>query len=122
MSASVSNSIDVMENPSPIFSVHPCCGWMRVGVILRAKLRGQRHGEAPGVRRAYQLFRVGADWPSSSGLKRIRAVKRAIGQFQPSAAFAKLPCHSASAFRVGIKTPVDLLLWRSTAVVSALPG
>lgn len=35
MLASVSNSIDVMENPSPIFSSFTRAAvWMRVGVIL----------------------------------------------------------------------------------------
>src|SRR5437016_2212923 len=98
MSASVSNSIVVMENPSPTFSsLTLATVWMRVGVDARRrdararKLRGQRHREAPGVSRADQLFRVGGRLAFlKSGLKRIRAVKRAAAHFQPPAAFGQI--------------------------------
>src|SRR5438445_10540036 len=93
MSASVSSSIFVMENPSPTFSsftVAPV--WMRFGVMpAREKLRGQRHREAAGVGRADQLFRVGSRLARfKSGLERIWAVQRTAPDFQPPAAFGQI--------------------------------
>src|SRR6266850_921561 len=75
-----------------LFQFHSRCGMdARWRDSPPRELRGQRHREAPGVSRADQLFRVGGRLAFlKSGLKRIRAVKRATGQFQPSAAFGQI--------------------------------
>src|SRR6266404_672970 len=64
-------------------------GWRETGA---GKLRGQRHGEAPGVRRADQLFRVRARLAVlETCLERIREVEGPTADSQPPISLDQIP-------------------------------
>src|SRR5256886_6192319 len=111
MSASVSSSILVMENPSPtLSSVTFAPVWMRVGVRpARESCAVSAIVKHPAWAAPISSSGLVAAWPSSN---------RDLNEYGPSKAplptlsrplpSARLPFHSASAFRVGMEPPFAL--------------
>src|SRR3989454_803389 len=122
MSASVSSSIFVMENPSPTFSsftVAPV--WMRFGVMpARERCTVSAIVKQPAWAAPINSSGLVADWPASN---------RDLNEYGPSKAplptlsrplpSARLPFHSASALCVGIRPPS--LCQRPTLIAGARP-
>src|SRR5882724_6001862 len=111
MSASVSSSILVMENPSPTFSrVTFAPVWTRVGARpARESCAVSAIVKHPAWAAPISSSGLVAAWPSSN---------RDLNEYGPSKAplptlsrplpSARLPFHSASAFRVGMEPPFAL--------------
>src|SRR5713101_828644 len=111
MSASVSSSILVMANPSPTFSrVTFAPVWTRVGVRpARESCAVSAIVKHPACAAPISSSGLVAAWPSSN---------RDLNEYGPSKAplptlsrplpSARLPFHSASAFRVGMEPPFAL--------------
>src|SRR5438552_2297910 len=111
MSASVSSSIRVMENPSPTFSrVTFAPVWTRVGARpARESCAVSAIVKHPAWAAPISSSGLVAAWPSSN---------RDLNEYGPSKAplptlsrplpSARLPFHSASAFRVGMEPPLAL--------------
>src|SRR2546422_8400447 len=113
MSASVSSSILVMENPSPTFSkVTFAPVWTRAGVRpARESCAVSAIVKHPAWAAPDQLLRVGGRLAFlESRLERIRAVEGAAADSQPPAPFGQialplrfcLPCWHGAAFRFAI--------------------
>src|SRR5438309_5683760 len=112
ISASVSSSILVMENPSPILSSFTFAPvWMRVGVRpARESCAASAIVKHPAWAAPISSSGLVADWPSSN---------RDLNEYAPSKAplptlsrplpSARFPFHSASAVRVGMEPPPTLV-------------
>src|SRR5215471_6692385 len=128
MSASVSRSILVMEYPELTFSsVTFASVWMRFGAMRAlescATTAIVKHPAWAAPSNSSGLV---ADWPSSNrDLNEYGPSKAPLPTFNRPLPSARLPFHSASAFRVGMKPPFDLPLeddgppWSAR---SAFPG
>src|SRR2546427_2362444 len=108
MSASVSSSIFVMENPSPTFSsftVAPV--WMRFGVMpARESCAVSAIVKQPAWATPINSSGLVADWPASNrDLNEYGPSKAPLPTFSRPLPSARLPFHSASALCVGIQPP-----------------
>src|SRR6184192_4554363 len=123
MSASVSSSIFVMENPSPTFSsftVAPV--WMRFGVMpTRDSWAVSAIVKQPAWAAPISSSGLVADWPSSNrDLNEYGPSNAPLPTFNRPLPSARLPFHSASAFRVGIKPPFENALDHERALLQQL--
>src|SRR6266850_8195057 len=112
ISASVSSSICVIENASPTFSSFTfALVWMRVGVMpARESCAVSAIVKQPASAAPISSSGFVADWPSSNrDLNEYGPSKAPLPTFSRPLPWARLPFHSASAFRVGIKPLFDLL-------------
>src|SRR5215813_7851912 len=114
MSAWVSRSISVMEKPSPIsssFTLAPV--FIRRGVMpARESCAVSAIVKHPAWAAPISSSGLVADWPSSNrDLNEYGPSNAPLPTFSRPLPSARLPFHSASAFRVGIKPPFDLLLF-----------
>src|SRR2546428_3304699 len=129
MSASVSSSIFVMENPSPTFSsftVAPV--WMRFGVMpARESCAVSAIVKQPAWAAPINSSGLVADCPASNrDLKEYGPSKAPLPTFNLPLPSARLPFHSASAFLIGIKSPFnfassDLNLFPQNSSIKRLP-
>src|SRR3989475_10032043 len=113
MSASVSSSILVIENPSPTFSsVTFASVWMRVGLMpARDSCAVRAIVKQPACAAPINSSGFVADWPSSKrDLNEYGPSKAPLPTFSRPLPWARLPVHSASALWIGIKSPFDWLL------------
>src|SRR5215467_13065829 len=108
MSAWVSRSISVMEKPSPIFSSFTLAPvFIRRGVMpARESCAVSAIVKHPAWAAPINSSGLVADWPSSNrDLNEYGPSKAPLPIFSRPLPSARLPFHSASAFRVGIKYP-----------------
>src|SRR5262245_10079038 len=106
MSAWVSRSISVMEKPSPIFSSFTFAPvFIRRGVMpARESCAVSAIVKHPAWAAPISSSGLVADWPSSNrDLNEYGPSKAPLPTFSRPLPSARLPFHSASAFRVGIK-------------------
>src|SRR5258706_1154853 len=101
-----------MENASPTFSSFPFAPVrMRVGVVpARESCAVSAIVKHPAWAAPISSSGLVADWPSSNrDLNEYGPSKAPLPTFSRPLPSAKFPFHSASAFRVGIKPPFNLL-------------
>src|SRR5499433_700900 len=104
----------MIENPSPTFSSFTRASvWIRVGVMrLRDNAAVKAIVKQPACAAPINSSGLVADWPSSNrDLNEYGPSNAPLPTFSRPLPSARLPFHSASAFRVGIKPPFDLLLF-----------
>src|SRR5437762_46379 len=123
MSASVSSSILVMENPSPTFSrVTFAPVWTRVGARpARESCAVSAIVKHPAWAAPISSSGLVAAWPSSNrDLNEYGPSNAPLPTFNRPLPSARLPFHSASAFRVGIKSPFENALDHERALLLQL--
>src|SRR5205823_8480737 len=108
IAASVSRSMRVMANASPIFSRFTLAlVWMRVGVMpLRESWAVSAMVKHPAWAAPINSSGLVADWPASNrDLNEYGPSKAPLPTFSRPLPSARLPFHSASALCVGMKPP-----------------
>jgi hypothetical protein len=100
----------VFEQTFSSFTVAPV--WMRVGVMpARDSCAVSAIVKHPAWAAPISSSGLVADCPSSNrDLNEYGPSKAPLPTFSRPLPAARLPCHSGSAFRVGIEPPVDVLL------------
>src|SRR2546430_398406 len=112
MSASVSSSILVIENPSPTFSSFTFASvWMRVGLMpARDSCAVRAIVKQPACAAPINSSGFVADWPSSNrDLNEYGPSNAPLPTFSRPLPCARLPFHSASALCVGTASLLGVL-------------